>query len=95
MSRIRVACLPARVGGLRFPNIQPLALASRIASLSALLAVPSPPSIVTVWRDCELPMLLDKPKLQPSVLCNLKDMVGNLQPLPARASPGHLTKRIM
>ena len=91
--RIRVACLPARVGGLSFPDIQPLALASRIASLSALLALPSPPCIVAMWRDHELPMLLDK--LQPSVKCNLKDMVGSLQPLPHSASPGHLTKRIM
>ena len=85
-ARISVACLPARVGGLSFPAFQPLALASRIASLSALLAVPSPPPIVSVWRDAELPVLLDK--LQPSVQCSLRDMLGDLQPLPAGGLSG-------
>ena len=49
-SRTRVACLPARVGGFQFVSVQPLALASRLASLSALLVVPSPPSTVELWR---------------------------------------------
>ena len=91
--RVDVACLPAAVGGLSFPHVQRIALASRLASLAALHESEHVPTIVPDWVANERPQLIQQ--LQPFVNVPLDTMLSSLAPLPEGARASNLSKRIM